>query len=389
MSSFGEELKRERELRDISLKEISEATKISIRFLEALEQDNFDILPGGVFNRGFIRAYARFIGIDGEEMVNAYLHELSVKDQRRAVEGREAAPPVTSPGPLSGSASGVGVVRAGRTGRTGEGYLEGIRSESLAGLRARDASAPAGRRAVLGAVEGRTSAALWALAVIAFLVGAGMITLNVLQRASPPSPPDAHAQAARARQARLAKSASGAALEDPSSARPDIANPETHPGPVELPAAGPGAIPGATSPDAPSSGATSLPVAPWDGVPPSDRNGADRSMVAVPAAPPIVEHRIWVRATEATQVTIQCAGRIVLQQELWPGLERRLDCAEPVVLGATNAGALLYSIDGGPAGLLGDVGEEARGVVIAPPPEAPVEPRSRPGAAETPPDAGV
>src|SRR5213594_3924506 len=83
MASFGEELKRERELRDISLKEISEATKISIRFLEALEQNNFDVLPGGVFNRGFIRAYARFIGVDGEEMVNAYLHEVALREARQ------------------------------------------------------------------------------------------------------------------------------------------------------------------------------------------------------------------------------------------------------------------------------------------------------------------
>src|SRR4030095_7604112 len=80
MTSLGEELKRERELRDISLKEISEATKISIRFLEALEHNTFDILPGGIFNRGFIRSYARFIGVDGEEMVNAYLHEISLKE---------------------------------------------------------------------------------------------------------------------------------------------------------------------------------------------------------------------------------------------------------------------------------------------------------------------
>src|SRR5258705_10082270 len=88
MTSFGEELKRERELRDISLKEISEATKISIRFLEALEQNNFDVLPGGVFNRGFIRAYARFIGVDGEEMVNAYLHEVAQRESRQAQSGK-------------------------------------------------------------------------------------------------------------------------------------------------------------------------------------------------------------------------------------------------------------------------------------------------------------
>src|SRR5688572_4599762 len=109
MASFGEELKRERELRDISLKEISEATKISIRFLEALEQDNYDVLPGGVFNRGFIRAYARFIGVDGEEMVNAYLHEISQREARHAAPsaGAQPAPGGSAAGASSQPASGL------------------------------------------------------------------------------------------------------------------------------------------------------------------------------------------------------------------------------------------------------------------------------------------
>jgi hypothetical protein len=73
--SFGEELRRERELRQIGLREIAEATKINLRYLEALETNDFEHLPGGVFNRGFVRAYAEFIGVDPEAMVNAYLLE--------------------------------------------------------------------------------------------------------------------------------------------------------------------------------------------------------------------------------------------------------------------------------------------------------------------------
>lgn len=75
MPSFGEELKRERELRRISLREISESTKINIRYLEALENNDFRHLPGGVFNKGFVRAFAQFIGVDPDRMVNAYLME--------------------------------------------------------------------------------------------------------------------------------------------------------------------------------------------------------------------------------------------------------------------------------------------------------------------------
>jgi len=75
MPSFGELLRRERELRQISLREISEATKINLRYLEALERNDFRHLPGGVFNKGFVRAYAQFIGVDPERMINAYLVE--------------------------------------------------------------------------------------------------------------------------------------------------------------------------------------------------------------------------------------------------------------------------------------------------------------------------
>jgi cytoskeletal protein RodZ len=72
MGAFGDRLRREREMRGITLEEITESTKISRRHLEALEGEHFDQLPGGVFNKGFVRAYARFLGIDGDQAVADY-----------------------------------------------------------------------------------------------------------------------------------------------------------------------------------------------------------------------------------------------------------------------------------------------------------------------------
>jgi cytoskeleton protein RodZ len=72
MGAFGDKLRREREMRGVTLAEMSESTKISKRWLEALEQEEFDILPGGVFNRGFVRSYARFLGINEEQAVADY-----------------------------------------------------------------------------------------------------------------------------------------------------------------------------------------------------------------------------------------------------------------------------------------------------------------------------
>lgn len=59
-------------MRRVSLDEIAESTKIARRHLESLEKEDFDSLPGGVFNKGFVRAYARFIGIDEEQAVADY-----------------------------------------------------------------------------------------------------------------------------------------------------------------------------------------------------------------------------------------------------------------------------------------------------------------------------
>ena len=72
---FGEHLKREREMRGVSLEEISAATRISTRFLEAIEAEQWDQLPGGVFNRGFIRSIARFLGLDEDGLVAEYALE--------------------------------------------------------------------------------------------------------------------------------------------------------------------------------------------------------------------------------------------------------------------------------------------------------------------------
>lgn len=69
MPAFGENLRREREMRGVSLEEISAATKISLRLLEAIEREDFAKLPGGIFSRSFLRSYARYLGLDEDRVV--------------------------------------------------------------------------------------------------------------------------------------------------------------------------------------------------------------------------------------------------------------------------------------------------------------------------------
>src|SRR5687767_8763626 len=91
MASFGETLRRERELRGIGLREMADATKISVRFFQALEEDRVEVLPGGLFPRAFVRQYAAFLGLDAERTVAEFLfaHGESIIPPPRA----QMAPP--------------------------------------------------------------------------------------------------------------------------------------------------------------------------------------------------------------------------------------------------------------------------------------------------------
>src|SRR6266853_5979965 len=73
LPSFGQKLKLKREKRKITLEQISLSTKIGIRMLQALEEDKFNQLPGGIFNKGFVRAYSRFLGLDEDQTIADYL----------------------------------------------------------------------------------------------------------------------------------------------------------------------------------------------------------------------------------------------------------------------------------------------------------------------------
>ena len=70
--TFGERLKRERELREVSLEEVAKGTRIAERFLEALENEQWEKLPGGVFGRGFVRSIARYLGLSEENLLSEY-----------------------------------------------------------------------------------------------------------------------------------------------------------------------------------------------------------------------------------------------------------------------------------------------------------------------------
>lgn len=72
MSSLGEKLRQAREARGVSLGEVAEQTRISTHYLEAIESDDYRNLPGGIFNKGFVKAFAKYVGIDEQEALQDY-----------------------------------------------------------------------------------------------------------------------------------------------------------------------------------------------------------------------------------------------------------------------------------------------------------------------------
>jgi len=89
MSSLGDRLREEREKRGTSLEEVAQETRIRVEFLAALESGELAELPGGAFNKGFVRSYALNLGLDPDPLVRAYEKE----EETQTLDGRLPARP--------------------------------------------------------------------------------------------------------------------------------------------------------------------------------------------------------------------------------------------------------------------------------------------------------
>jgi cytoskeletal protein RodZ len=79
--TLGEKLRQAREERGISISEVAEQTRISPMYLELIENDNYKPLPGGIFNKGFVKAYAKYVGIDEQEALQDYARLITQNEE--------------------------------------------------------------------------------------------------------------------------------------------------------------------------------------------------------------------------------------------------------------------------------------------------------------------
>ncbi len=85
MAKFGEFLKRERIMRDISIEEISQKIKIKTEFIEAIEADRYETLPDTAYTKGYIRAYSDYIGLNTSEVMLIFQKFFDMKSKKGQV----------------------------------------------------------------------------------------------------------------------------------------------------------------------------------------------------------------------------------------------------------------------------------------------------------------
>ncbi|HZT33380.1 MAG TPA: RodZ domain-containing protein [Bryobacteraceae bacterium] len=325
MTAIGETLRRERTRRSLNLDQISRQTKISVRLLEAIENEQFDKLPGGVFTKSFVKQYARALGLDEDEIAS---------ELERVLQPPEAPPPGAQAAPA-------------------EPAIHVPRVTEWEGVAARSRE--------------KSSLPALAMVVAVMLVCSGFYAW--WQRARRPAP--ARESVSAAAQTVPATRAETPPAEPETASRGVAAAPMTGAAAV-TPAVGGSPTSAGLRPAAgtPASPAATAPVA----APPAQPAG--------PLGNPAGPVQVTLKATEPVWVKAWVDGKVLLVTTLQANETRTLGASEDVRLRLGNAGGLEVELNGKPVGPLGPKGQirvvelSPRGVEVIPttPPAPPGQP---------------
>jgi cytoskeleton protein RodZ len=298
MTSIGETLRQERLRRDLKIEQISRELKISSRFLEAIEDEHFEKLPGGVFAKSFVRQYASYLGLDGEEY---------------AARVRQAADPLASPapvGPHSLPPVDITLPRVEEWHRVGD------------------------RRFNWG-----SSLHALALMVVVMLICSGVYTFWQRSR--------------RSAQAVAEKPPAVAAVHPPAPAPVQATAPPAAGTPVPgTPQQPPeGAAPAQQDPEPAVAAAAS-----------ANRPAPDAAAASAPAPAPVnsvpdAAVKVEISATEAVWVSARADGKYIFSGTLQPNEKRSVEAKETLVVRVGNAGGAAITFNGKPIGPVGPEGQ--------------------------------
>jgi len=100
--TLGEKLRQAREERGVSISEVAEQTRISPLYIDCIEKDNYKPLPGGIFNKGFIKSYAKYVGVDEQDALRDYAELMAHTEDAEPEQPRSYRPEVlTDERPIS------------------------------------------------------------------------------------------------------------------------------------------------------------------------------------------------------------------------------------------------------------------------------------------------
>ncbi len=335
MGQFGDKFRKAREAKKISLDDASNVTKISARMLQAIEEEKFDLLPGGVFNKGFIRAYAKHLGINDEEAVTEYLGCL----RRAQIEAQAAwEPPKRAVAP----AKRPFVAPT----RRDEKAHSPAQVEELPELQLpREEHVRPPRQKYLAGNDGGISWRLWAVVavvmVLAFVLWRRHSRAGVEDEASrAPAPVTQTVPAAES--ASPSAPAPGTAPPDPRSAvRSGTAgSAATHaPAPGKATSPAPQSADGAGSEDRSAASESAKPA------PDDENNVAARAVETAPvaAAAPL---RLVIRATENSWISVSADGKTVNQETLIAPAHASVRASREIVAKVGNAAGVTFLWNG-------------------------------------------
>jgi cytoskeleton protein RodZ len=337
VGEFGDKFRKAREAKKISLDDASNVTKIGARMLQAIEEEKFDLLPGGVFNKGFIRAYAKHLGINDEEAVTEYLGCL----RRAQIEAQAAwEPPKRAVAPAKRPFTAPT--------RRDEKAHSPAQVEDLPELQLpREEHVRPPRQKYLAGNDGGISWRLWAVVavvmVLAFVLWRRHSRAGAEDEASrAPAPVTQTVPAAESAVAPASAPAPSPAPADPRSA---IRSGTAGSAATHAPAPGKATSPAPQSADGAGSGDRSAAAESAKPAPDDENNVPARAVEAAPvaAAPPFT---LVIRATENSWISVSADGKTVNQETLIAPAHASVRANREIVAKVGNAAGVTFLWNG-------------------------------------------
>jgi cytoskeleton protein RodZ len=352
VGAFGNKFRKEREKRGFSLDDVSSVTKIGSRMLQAIEDERFDRLPGGVFNKGFIRAYAKHLGLNDEEAITDYLECLreaqiganAVPEPQKTIPGAAAA----TPRKIEAKAPAYAKPRIAPKPQASPSRPQtGSQQDELANLQLPIAEHVRPKRNLNSTGWGAPSWRLPALIVAVVLLGIFLWSRHHGVRNDGASSAHAAPSSITASPAILASASDSSAINHPGASAPASVATSHLPAQHSSPAS---SAPGSSSPSvaAPSATATTATTTTRQSSALQSMNASspNSAPTAQPPVKPQATFTLVIRAAQNSWISVSADGQPASEETLIAPAHTSVRASREIVVRAGNAGGVSFLLNG-------------------------------------------